>query len=375
MKPAGPAVSVIISTYNWSSVLPYALQSVQWQSLQDFEVLVVGDGCTDDSEAVVGAFGDPRVRWHNLPANSGSQSGPNNAGLRLARGRYVAYLGHDDVWHPTHLSAAVDALERADADVAYGLTVMIGPPGSEARILTGVPPPGGDRPLFVPPSSILHRRELIDQIGPWQDHRGLRLPPDREFMERAWTRRQRFVSSGRLTVFKFNASWRPNAYRARRCDEQADYVRRIRTEPDFLTDELLAIARAYAARTTLKDLGGAEDVRPGWSVELSRWIRGLDTDPPPAALEELFRLRVRESELHAEVEKRTAWARGLDREVADRDATIRSLQAQLAEQTAWAQRLSAEVIDRDATIRTLQALLAEQTAWAQRLARERSGGA
>jgi glycosyltransferase involved in cell wall biosynthesis len=44
-----PLISVITATYNWSSVLRYAIQSVLWQTLQDFEMLIISDGCTDDS--------------------------------------------------------------------------------------------------------------------------------------------------------------------------------------------------------------------------------------------------------------------------------------------------------------------------------------
>ena len=94
MSSPAPLVSVITATYNWSSVLRYAIQSVLRQTCQDFEMIVVGDGCTDDSAEVVASFDDPRLRWHNLPHNTGHQSAPNNAGLELARGRYVAYLGH-----------------------------------------------------------------------------------------------------------------------------------------------------------------------------------------------------------------------------------------------------------------------------------------
>jgi len=67
-------VTVLLPTYNWSNVLRYAIASVLRQTFTDFELLVIGDGCTDDSEAVTAEAGDPRVRWINLPANSGHQS-------------------------------------------------------------------------------------------------------------------------------------------------------------------------------------------------------------------------------------------------------------------------------------------------------------
>src|ERR1043166_3496543 len=121
-----PLITVIIPTYNWSEVLPYSIGSVLRQTIQDFEVLVVGDGCTDDSEQVVNAQNDDRIRWINLPANSGHQSDPNNEGLRQARGSLIAYLGHDDLWFPHHLASLSTAL-NAGSDLAFTLTEVIGP--------------------------------------------------------------------------------------------------------------------------------------------------------------------------------------------------------------------------------------------------------
>src|SRR4051812_48682622 len=126
-----PRVSVIIATYNWSSVLPYSIGSVLRQTMQDFEILVVGDGCTDNSEEVVAAMGDPRIRWVNLPANTGHQSGPNNEGLRQARGEFIAYLGHDDLWLPHHLAAHVAALDASGAAMTYSLLITVPPDAGE----------------------------------------------------------------------------------------------------------------------------------------------------------------------------------------------------------------------------------------------------
>src|SRR3954451_24164454 len=131
-----PLVTVVIATYNWSSVLRHAVHSVLWQTYENFELLVIGDGCTDDSREVVEAFGDPRLRWINLPENFGSQAGPNNRGLELARGEYVAYQGHDDLWLPDHLRFLVERLEATGADLAFSLGAIFLPGGE--RLLSGL---------------------------------------------------------------------------------------------------------------------------------------------------------------------------------------------------------------------------------------------
>jgi len=151
---AMPRVSVVIATYNWSSVLPYSIGSVLRQTYDDFEVLVVGDGCTDDSEAIVSAIDDPRVRWVNLPSNSGHQSTPNNEALRLASGEVIAYLGHDDLWLPHHLAAGLRALDTSVADACYSLVMCVGPEGR--FVWPSVPQPS--RGLYSPPSGMMHRR-------------------------------------------------------------------------------------------------------------------------------------------------------------------------------------------------------------------------
>jgi GT2 family glycosyltransferase len=60
---------------------------VRAQTRSDWELIVVGDACTDDTADVVATFPDPRIRFVNLPENVGEQSGPNNEGVRLGHGR------------------------------------------------------------------------------------------------------------------------------------------------------------------------------------------------------------------------------------------------------------------------------------------------
>lgn len=276
-----PLVSVVIATYNWSNVLRFAIASALAQTYPRLEVVVVGDGCTDDSEEVVAFFQDERVRWHNLPENSGSQSTPNNVGIELARGEYVAYLGHDDVWLPSHLSLLMDAVLASGADAGYAVTELIGPPGSGFRRLRGIDSDewGG----VPPPSAVVHRKGLLGEIGPWRDYRTIAALPDDDFMVRARRHGALFVTSQAMTVVKFPSFFRPNSYITKRCEEQERYSHRMRDERGFVMRELAALAVALV-RTELHDLLAQlpqyperpDPVPPGWYVTQARRMRGLE---------------------------------------------------------------------------------------------------
>jgi glycosyltransferase involved in cell wall biosynthesis len=275
-----PLTSVIIPTYNWSRVLRIAIHGVLWQTEEDFELLVIGDGCTDDSEDVVRAFGDARIRWHNLPRNSGNQSAPNNVGLERARGTYVAYCGHDDVWHPDHLRTLLAAARAAGAGVASSLVEMIGPAGTSFRTIVGIYPPGGyDGVEGLPPSGLLHRREIAEGIGGWRDYREIWRNPDTDFVYRAWEAGVRFVSTGELTAFKFPSALRRNSYRDRPSHEQATYRRRIQDDRWFMLREVLAIAWVHLRRLPMRvpiHATPPDPHTPGWQVTQFRKYRGLE---------------------------------------------------------------------------------------------------
>ena len=235
-----PRVSVIIPTYNWSSVLPFSIGSVLRQTFSDFELLVVGDGCTDDSEAVVRRFtSDPRVRWINLATNTGHQSGPNNQGLRQARGELIAYLGHDDLWLPRHLELAVRAIDGvSQADLTYAITEMVPPNPVEAPTFEPSEMDRYEPCLWIPPTSVVHRRELAVRVGGWRHFCDVNLDPEADLWQRMHAAGARFGYVRRLTAVKFPAIWRKGAYRLRRCDEQAAWAARIEQEPDFEATEL-----------------------------------------------------------------------------------------------------------------------------------------
>ena len=289
LRPAAPpAVSVIIATYNWSSALRCAIRSVLGQTLQDFEVLVVGDACTDDSEAVVAAFGDPRIRWINLEANTGSQQGPNNRGLTEARGEWVAYLGHDDVWAPRHLEATLAAALAAGANAAVGGMLSYRPPGANWYMIAGMFPGGQWSDTdFVPPSALLHRHDLVRRIGGWRRPLAIILPTDCDFFARV-REAGGLAASGELTVFKFNAALRRNAYQRRSSDEQERCLDGLTGGDRFIAAELAkALGAAAVGKLERASFPDPSRFRPGQLHRQNRRAKGVDPRFRPERLRSL----------------------------------------------------------------------------------------
>jgi glycosyltransferase involved in cell wall biosynthesis len=229
-----PRVTVVISTYNRSDALRYAIDSVLAQTMADFELLVVGDGCTDGSERLVLGIKDPRVRWINLPGNTGHQSGPNNRGLQEARGEFIAYLGHDDLWLQHHLQCVTDALDVSSAAIAHSLLMSVAP---DTEVGSPVLPLPG---IGSAPSCTMYRREVTEKIGGWRDYRKLNVPPEIDLFRRAEAAGFEAVFVPRLTVVKFPALYRKNVYRDRPFHEQAVWLERIRSDPNL---ESISLAR------------------------------------------------------------------------------------------------------------------------------------
>jgi glycosyltransferase involved in cell wall biosynthesis len=109
-------VSVVIPAYNAEPFIEATIASALGQDFDDLEIVVVDDGSSDRTRAVIAAIGSPRVRL--LGGERRGVSAARNEGVRAGRGEYVAFLDHDDLWEPDKIRRQVAIL---DGDAGAGL--------------------------------------------------------------------------------------------------------------------------------------------------------------------------------------------------------------------------------------------------------------
>ena len=164
-----PRVTVLIGAYNNAPTLRRAIDSILGQSLADLELIVVDDGSTDDTAAVVGAVDDARLRYLPFERNVGISSSLN-AGLEAARAPLVAINDADDWSEPARLERQVALLDaRADVAVVGCRMREVDESGTELRPLTTFSA-GDVRPVLmrfnpIPNTASMYRRELALDLG------------------------------------------------------------------------------------------------------------------------------------------------------------------------------------------------------------------
>ena len=169
-----PRFSVLLPTHNRAELLRLAILSVLSQSETDFELLVVGDGCTDDSAEVVASFDDARIRWFDLPKAPHFGYANRNIALREVVGEYVAYVADDDLVFPDHLALLATALEKSDAEWVYSRPLWVTTDGIVVPFASNLL--NSDELEFfltvgnhIPSTCVLHRRSCLEKYGYWPE--------------------------------------------------------------------------------------------------------------------------------------------------------------------------------------------------------------
>lgn len=169
-----PRTSILLPAHNRGAVIGYSIRSILWQTDTDFELLIVGDGCTDNTAEVVASFADPRIRWFDLPKAPFVGYANRNLVLRQARGRFVAYAQDDDIMLPDHLELLVGTLEKSAADWAYSRPMGVTRTGDICLYLTDLTQPDQldvfmNRHNTIPSCCVAHRRDMLERVSYWPE--------------------------------------------------------------------------------------------------------------------------------------------------------------------------------------------------------------
>lgn len=165
-----PLVSVIIPAYNAEKTILETIQSIQVQTLSDLEIIVINDGSTDETVALVEAIADPRIRI--ISYENGGLPTARNRGIRNATGEFLSFIDADDLWTPDKLELQVEALrQNSEAGVAYSWTAFIDEKSQflyawEPLFYAGnIYPDLLIRNFISNGSNILVRRSTVERVG------------------------------------------------------------------------------------------------------------------------------------------------------------------------------------------------------------------
>jgi len=163
-------VSVVVTCYNYGRYLSGALRSALAQSLPPREIIVVNDGSTDDTEAVMASFrGEPLVRGITQP--NGGQANAKNNGVKASSGAFVAFLDADDAWTPDKLEKQMPLFKNPDVGVVFSRQTIVDDDNRPMPHANRLPVFRGRvfrellKDNFVPFSSSVVRRSCFEAAG------------------------------------------------------------------------------------------------------------------------------------------------------------------------------------------------------------------
>lgn len=266
-----PKVSVVVPAYNVRSYIEDALVSLERQSFQEFEVLIVDDGSTDGTAELVKPFCQRDSRFQLLHKQNGGLSSARNYGIRHARADYIALLDGDDAYEPDKLVTHVAILDRTpEVGVVYSASRAIREDGhSTFMYLSGKPIESSPLQALLYKNFVGHgsnavfRRCIVDEVGEFDET--LRSYEDLDFWLRiAATQHWQFYRLPQvMCLYRVRRSGLSfNVVQMQRCCEQV-FEAAYRRSPEQVEPVLptaYAYMYRYLARLSLT-AGDAEQAR------------------------------------------------------------------------------------------------------------------
>lgn len=165
-----PFFSIVVATWNRAHLLARALDSIVSQTLADWEAIVVDDGSTDETTAVLRRYAELDPRFTGIPIGHGGISVARNTGIRKARGTWITFLDSDDRWEPDHLATRLKFIAaHPELEFIHGGFRIDGPP--ETHFVADARDPGRLIPVAecAVGGTFVVRREVLESLGGFPD--------------------------------------------------------------------------------------------------------------------------------------------------------------------------------------------------------------
>lgn len=264
-----PPITVLMTVYNGRAYLAEAIDSILGQTHRDFELLIINDGSTDDSLALLQSYDDPRIRVVDQQPNRGIHT-TLNRGLREARGRYLAIMDQDDISAPRRLELQFARMEAQPSLSLCGCAIETFGDRTLAPWVRHFEPDAlktallFENPICHP--SIMMRRSILAANGLEYPN----IPYAEEYS--LWVSLSRVSSIANLPEPLLRYRTHPQQVSRRRNDIQCDSMNRV------LLDQLSHLGVAASAQDLIvhKMLAGVFNPLPGYAAKLQCWAGRLD---------------------------------------------------------------------------------------------------
>lgn len=166
-----PLFSIVVPTYNRAHLLEETIRSVLFQSYSDWELIIVDDGSTDQTRALVESFRDPRIQFHAF-AHSANYAIVRNRGLKLCSGDLIAFLDSDDLWDAQKLSNVAAFFSAHPSSkfllsnvTLFGITTSQSPELEDKLDCSLFEDLIEERNIVFYPSALVFKKEILNQVG------------------------------------------------------------------------------------------------------------------------------------------------------------------------------------------------------------------
>ena len=246
-------VDVIIPAFNAARYLPFAIESVAAQTFDDWHIVLVNDGSTDNTAEVVAPFLDRLgAKITYITQENRGLPAARNIAIRASTSEFIALLDADDVWMPCRLSESLKIFaKRPKAGIAYGLITFIDQEGHSGRTWNGnlkysegrIAPRIYMRKVELPCPTITFRRRCVDEVGCFDET--MRSTEDRDLWLRIALRYEVAFVPVVLACYRVSpGSMSTNSQRM--LEAQLQFIRKhYGSEGCGLLPRQISLARAY----------------------------------------------------------------------------------------------------------------------------------